>query len=126
MLYYIGRPPKLLNSSKIDSSETNDVSDVTDTIELAEITETSASIKVDEATETKQRTDILKETNVIEENEQTETKCETIESNSEDAIFIIPAPVVKLLPVIEVPPVLKRRLAYDYSMVTGHYKVCVY
>jgi len=50
------------------------------------------------------------------------TENKTFETNTANIII---APVVKAIPVINIPTILKERIVYDKLMVTQYNKVCI-
>lgn len=149
-LYLLGRPPKNFFAPKTEPFETNEelesykvneenkVVDGTKTDKLIEIVNETDT---DKETETDQTIEIVK--SAVEEIEVTETKLgktqvteevdatktfeesESIEENTTDVIFTVPAPVVTTIRVIEIPRKLKERIAFDHLMITKHNKVSI-
>lgn len=85
---------------------------IVDGTETAEETETIKEPRTDEEIETIEETQIGEET-------------ETVEGNSTDNMFIVPAPVIKKIPIINIPNVLKQKIAHDSVMVNTLNKVCI-
>lgn len=94
-------------------------------------TELSKATKIVESI--KQKTETVEENKVVDiKNEGTFNKeIKTIETLAESTkanlgVFSAPVPVVKTIPIINIPMLLKNRLAYDKIMTTQFNKVCTY
>lgn len=115
-LYLIGRPPKSFTNFKNDVTEVVDATELSETIAMVESNEPPVTPEP-EKSETLEENKLIKKTDDHEENK-------TIETSTVD-VFVAPAPVVKTIPIINIPMVLKKRLAYDKIMVTQFNKVCI-
>jgi len=115
--YLIGRPPKSLTNSKNDVTEAVDATELSETIAIVKSIELPVAPEP-EKSETLEKNKLIKKTDSHEKNK-------TIETSIVD-VFVAPAPVVKTIPIINIPVVLKRRLAYDKIMVTQFNRVCIY
>jgi len=112
-------------TEKIEKIETTEIAEVTDGIETndaVEATDTSVSVDKAKVTDSVEENVTVKETNTIEESDAVK-KIEEIEEENTANVFTVPAPVIKVIPVINIPLILKRRIAYDYIMTTKNNKI---
>lgn len=106
-----------------DRIETNDVAEST---EIVKATDTASLIDTVRATDTVEDNAVVTESDIVESHTVESIEgIEEIEGENTANVFTIPAPVKKVIPVINIPLVLKRRIAHDYVMITKHNKVCI-
>lgn len=121
-VYSLGRPSKILTSTNIDSSN---VIDIPKSDEVITAVKQSESIKVTKQNSVLKKIKSNKIINSVEaltneKNKKVETK--VVKNNMEDAKFVVQPPV-NIVP-INIPILLKKRIAYDYAMTTKYNKVC--
>lgn len=133
---------EVLITEEIDKTEVNEDTETVkrsqrvEKLESVKGIETIEETKAVDGTKTIEETETVKEPRTIEgieTVEETETneeiksveETETVEGNATDNMFIVPAPVIKKIPVINIPNVLKQRIAHDSVMVNTLNKVCI-